>query len=107
MNQYTAEAVFETLRNLPRNERTKFFQLLGEVGLHAENQSHEQVFGHLTNAEFTAAQAADYLDVSMSTFRRYVQAMRIRTCSRIGRSDMFATKDLKVFKRALRDVKGA
>jgi DNA-directed RNA polymerase specialized sigma24 family protein len=107
MNQHTAEAVFQNLQNLPSKERTKFFQLLGEVSLDAENQRHEQVFGHLNGAEFTAAQAADYLDVSMSTFRRYVYTKRLKASGRIGRSDMFATKELKIFKRALRDVKGA
>jgi excisionase family DNA binding protein len=107
MSQHTAEAVYRELRKLPSDERTKFFQLLGEAGFKEENQSHEQVFGHLVGAEFTAAQAAEYLEVSMSTFRRYVQAGRIQACTRIGRSDMYATKDLKTFKRALREVKGA
>ena len=105
MNYHTAEAVFKELRQLPSNERAKFFQLLGENVLQEENHSHEQVFGHLAGAELTATQAAHYLDVSMSTFRRYVHAKRINPCTRIGRSDMYATKDLKAFKRALREVK--
>lgn len=35
--------------------------------------SHEQLFGHLAEAEFTATEAAEYLEVSIPTFRRYVQ----------------------------------
>lgn len=104
MSPHTAEAVFHELRQLPSNERAKFFQLLGEIVLKEENHSHEQVFGHLASAQFTAAQAAHYLDVSMSTFRRYVQAKRINACTRIGRSEMYATKDLKAFKRARHEV---
>lgn len=107
MSELTAEAVYQQLRKLPSDERARFFQLLGRLTLDDEDQSHEQVFGHLAEAEFTAAQAADYLDVSLSTFRRYVQTQRIRSCAQIGRSDMYATKDLKTFKRALRAVKGA
>ncbi|HEX9173838.1 MAG TPA: helix-turn-helix domain-containing protein [Telluria sp.] len=103
MSQQTAEAVFQDLRKLSSNERTRFFQLLSS-GLQEENSTHEQVFGHLTAMEFTAAQAAEYLEVSMSTFRRYVNAQRIRACRTVGRSAMFSTKDLKTFKRALREV---
>lgn len=104
MSQHTAEGVFQNLRKLATNERTKFFQLLSS-GLADDNHTHEQVFGSLVGAEFTATQAAEYLDVSMSTFRRYVSAKSIQACSTIGRSDMFAAKDLKVFKKSLRDVK--
>jgi hypothetical protein len=43
----------------------------------------------------------------MSTFRRYVQSKRIQACSQIGRSDMYATQQLKAFKRALREAKGS
>lgn len=105
MSQNTAEFIYQQLRKLSSNERARFFQLLGEFALRDENHSHEEVFGHLAGAEFTATQAADYLDVSMSTFRRYVTAKRIQASSQVGRSDLFATKDLKKFKKALRDVK--
>lgn len=104
MSQHTAEAVFEDLRKLSINERTKFFQLLSS-GIQEADSTHEQVFGHLATMEFTAAQAAEYLDISMSTFRRYVNAERLHASSKIGRSDMYATKDLRAFKRSLRDIK--
>ncbi|MET0858216.1 MAG: helix-turn-helix domain-containing protein [Telluria sp.] len=106
MSEHTAEAVIRDLRNLSTNERTKFFELLS-FGLQEEDSTHEQVFGHLAQMQLTAAQAADYLDISMSTFRRYVNAERLRASSEIGRSDMFSTKDLKAFKSSLRDVKRA
>lgn len=106
MKPVTADVVFQNFRKLTATERARFYQLLGESTLDDDKQTHEEVFGHLLNAEFTAAEAAEYLDVSISTFRRYVRDQKIRAASQIGRSDMFATSDLKAFKRALREVKG-
>jgi excisionase family DNA binding protein len=80
--------------------------LLGSV-LAEGDQTHKQVFGHLTGAAFTAQQAADYLEMSISTFRRNVAARKIQASSSVGRSNMFATADLKAFKKSLRDVKRA
>ncbi len=45
---------------------------------HDEDMRHEQLFGHLAEYAFTAAQAAEYLEVSISTFRRYVATGRYR-----------------------------
>jgi excisionase family DNA binding protein len=104
MNQHTAEAVFQDFRDLEISERMKFFQLLSS-SLEHDNQTHEQVFGHLAGAEFTAQQAAEYLGMSISTFRRNVGAKKIQARSSVGRSDMLATADLKAFKKAQRAVK--
>lgn len=106
MSQSTAQAVFHEFRKLSSIERAKFYELLAESGVRDENFSHEQVFGHLARDEFSAAEAADYLEVSMSTFRRYVGDGKIRASSEIGRNQLFATKDLKAFKRSRREVKG-
>lgn len=79
--------------------------LLAEPSVQGQNFSHEQVFGHLAADEFTAADAAQYLGVSISTFRRYVTHGKIRVSSQMGRNQLFATKDLKAFKRSIQDVK--
>jgi excisionase family DNA binding protein len=105
MSQVTAEVVYENFTRLASNERARFFALLAEPSVQGQNFSHEQVFGHLAGDEFTAAEAADYLEVSISTFRRYVASGRIQASSEMGRNQLFATKALKAFKRALRDVK--
>lgn len=47
--------------------------MLSEIVFPDDDSSHEQLFGHLSEAEFTAAEAAEYLEVSIPTFRRYVQ----------------------------------
>lgn len=106
MSQHTAEAVMQQFRQLPTNEKAKFFTLLGYQYSNGENFSREEVFSDVIDADFTAKDAADYLEVSIATFRRYVQAGKICAASEIGRSQLYSTKDLKAFKRALKDVKG-
>lgn len=105
MSQHTAEAVIQEVRKLSSQERTKFLHLLTS-GLN-DNNTHEQVFGHLKDTEFTAKQAAEYLEVSISTFRRYVGAKKIQASSSVGRSDMYPTGALKAFKQSMREVKGS
>jgi excisionase family DNA binding protein len=100
----TAEEVFATVRNMPSTERSRFFALLGANAFH-DDFSHEQVFGDLTDDAFNASEASEYLEVSMATFRRYVQSGKIKPSRIIGRNQLFATKDLKPFKRALREMK--
>lgn len=102
----TAEELFATVRSMPSSERARFFSMIG-ANAFQENYSHEQVFGELADAEFTASEAAEYLEVSMATFRRYVQAGKIKASHVVGRNQFFATKDLKSFKRSMQAVKGS
>ena len=106
MNTITAEELFQDLRAMPATERSRFFDLLAINAFRDDNFTHEQVFGDLASDEFTAQEAAEYLEVSMSTFRRYVQTGKLKASSELGRNQMFATRDLKAFKRALKNVKG-
>jgi excisionase family DNA binding protein len=105
MSLVTAEIVYKNFTQLAPDERAKFFALLAEPGVQDQNFSHEQVFGHLAGDAFTATEAAEYLGVSISTFRRYVAHGKLHASSEVGRSQLFATKDLKAFKRSLQDVK--
>ena len=102
----TAEELFSSVRSMTTTERARFFTMLGANAFQDQNFSHEQVFGDLANAEFTASEAAEYLEVSVPTFRRYVQGGKIHPNHVVGRNQFFASKDLKSFKRSLRDVKG-
>lgn len=104
MSQVTAEDVYKNFTQLPSNERAKFFALLAEPSVLGQNFSHDEVFGHLAGEEFTAAEAAEYLEVSLSTFRRHVAQGRLQASSEVGRSQLFATKELKAFKRSLHAV---
>lgn len=106
MNTMTAEELLQDLKTMPSAERSRFFSMLGNYFFRDDNANHEQVFGHLAGDQFTAQEAAEYLEVSMSTFRRYVHDRKLKPSSELGRNQMFATRDLKAFKRALKDVKG-
>lgn len=106
MNAITAEELVATVKSMPPTERTRFFAMLGASAFQdRDSYSHEELFGDLTNAEFTAAESAEYLEVSLATFRRYVQSGKLNPCKAVGRNQFFATKDLKSFKRSLLDVK--
>jgi len=63
--------------------------------------THEEVFGHLQTATFSAEEAAEYLEISMPTFRRYVQSGKIKPIELIGRSQLFAAADLRKLKLKL------
>jgi excisionase family DNA binding protein len=69
-------------------------------------RSHEELFGHLSGDEFTAQEAAEYLEISMSTFRHFVTSGKLNLCSTVGRNQMFAVPALKAFKKAMKVTKG-
>lgn len=104
----TAENLLDEIKAMPSTERGRFFSILGSMLFQDKHDelTHDQVFGHLAEDVFTAHEAAEYLEVSIATFRRYVQNGRIKSSQTLGRSQMFATQSLKAFKRALREVKG-
>ena len=104
----TAEAMVRNVKAMPAAERVRFFSLLGAAAFENTscNYSHAEVFGDVNAAEFSAAEAAEYLEVSVATFRRFVQSGRVVPARVVGRNQFFATVGLKAFKRARRDVKG-
>ncbi len=102
----TAEDLYQDLRQMPPTERQKFFVILSTNAFRGEDLSHEQLFGHLAGDEFTAQEASEYLEVSMSTFRRIVTSGKLAPSSTVGRNQMFAVPDLKAFKKALKVAKG-
>lgn len=70
--------------------------------MHAkEKYAHGDVFGHLKETHFSAQEAADYLEVSMSTFRRYVQSGKVIPAEIVGRSQRFFSGDLQKFKKSV------
>ena len=102
----TAEDLFQDLKQMPTAERQKFFVILSTNAFRGDDMSHEQLFGHLTEDNFTAQEATEYLEVSMSTFRRFVASGKLNPSSTVGRNQMFAVADLKALKKALKIVKG-
>ena len=103
----TAADVLSDLQALPATERSKFFVLLGNQAFNNENFTHEEVFGHLNREPFTVKEAAEYLEMSVTHFRRYVQGGKIGPVQTIGRNQLFAAHDLRALKRALGKVLSA
>lgn len=102
----TAEDLFQDLKQMPTTERQKFFVILSTNAFRDDDMSHEELFGHLATDNFTAQEASEYLEVSMSTFRRFVASNKLNPSSTVGRNQMFAVADLKAFKKALKIANG-
>ena len=95
----TAQDLFSEMRRMPATERAKFFLLLSTNAFRDDDFSHEQVFGHLAREPLSAAEAAEYLEISLPTLRRYVQAEKLIPSHVVGRNQMFAANDLRAYKR--------
>jgi excisionase family DNA binding protein len=95
----TAQDLFSEMRRMPATERAKFFLLLSTNAFRDDDFSHEQVFGHLAREPLSAAEAAEYLEISLPTLRRYVQAGKLIPSHVVGRNQMFAANDLRAYKR--------
>ena len=93
----TAEDIFSHVQQMPAKERIRFFSLIATSAF-KEDSTHEEVFGHLKNTSFSAEQAAEYLEVSLPTLRRYVQSGRLKPSHIVGRSQLFSTADLRRLK---------
>jgi hypothetical protein len=66
----------------------------------AEDFSHDQVFGHLQHEPFSAAEAAEYLEISIPTLRLHVQSGKLVPSHVVGRNQMFSAQILRAFKRS-------
>jgi excisionase family DNA binding protein len=102
----TAEQLLIHLERLPSAERQKFFTLLSERAFRdRDNLSYEELFGHLKDEEFTAQEAAEYLEVSIATFRRYVRDKKITASSEVGNTHLYSLASLREFKKAKKMTK--
>ena len=97
----TAEDLFAHVQKMSSKERIKFFSLIAINAFQDTDYTHEQVFGHLRNATFSAEEAAEFLEISLTTLRRYVQAGRLKPTSIIGRNQLFSSADLKLLKQKM------
>jgi len=98
----SAQDLFLEMRRMPSTERIKFFSLLASQAFRDDGFTHEQVFGHLQHETFSALEAAQYLEVSLPTLRRYVQAKALQPCRTVGRNQMFSAADLRAYKHGRR-----
>ena len=85
----TAEDLYTEMKRMPTTERVRFFSLLASNAFRDDDFTHEQVFGEIHQESFSAAEAAEYLEVSMPTLRRYVQSGKLVPSHVVGRNQMF------------------
>ena len=98
----TADDLFSEMKRMPAKERIKFFSLLSANAFREDDFTYDQVFGHLQSEAFSAAEAAEYLEVSIPTLRRHVQGGKLVPSHVVGRNQMFAARTLQAFKRTRR-----
>ena len=97
----TAEDLFAQVQKMSAKERIKFFSLIAINAFQDTDYSHEQVFGRLRNATFSAEEAAEYLEISIPTLRRYVHSGKLKPSTTIGRSQLFSSADLRLLKQKI------
>ena len=97
----TAEDLFAQVKQMPAKERIKFFSLIAINAFKEADYSHDRVFGKLKSEAFSAEEAAEYLEVSLPTLRRYVQSGKLKPTTVIGRSQLFSSTDLRMLKQKL------
>ncbi|AGW92004.1 hypothetical protein N234_18360 [Ralstonia pickettii DTP0602] len=56
--------------------------------------------------DFTTAEAAEYMEVSIATFRRLVRDGKLTARVEVGRRQLFCVADLRAFKRQREAIKG-
>lgn len=101
----TAEQIFSELQKIPFAEQEKFFGLLAKKVFHDDDINHNELLGDLEESLLTAKEAADYLDVSLATLRRYIRDKKINSERKIGTNHLFSIDELRDFKLALMKVK--
>lgn len=100
MNQsITAEDLYAEMKRMPSSERIRFFSMLTSNAFREDDFTHEQVFGAVHREPFSVPEAAEYLEVSVPTLRRYVQSGKLRPVQVVGRSQLFDATELRSFKR--------
>ena len=95
----TAEDLYAEMEQMPSSERTRFFLMLADKAFRKDDYTHDQVFGDAYHEPFSVPEAAEYLEVSVSTLRRYVQSGKLKPAQVVGRSQLFNASDLRMFKR--------
>lgn len=82
------------------------FSILGRRPSEGDEAGHSQLFGHLSDEDFTAEEAAEYLEVSLATFARFVHDGTVSPSKEVGRCGWFSVAALKAFKRQRKAVRG-
>ncbi|MGB0957951.1 MAG: excisionase family DNA-binding protein [Litorivicinus sp.] len=107
MKPMTAKALFDELTQLPISEQKEFMSLLAPANLLTPNRRYgmDEVFGDLDEQFFTSKEAANYLDVSTSTFRRHIRNGLLQADKTVGKSQLFRIGTVSTLKARLQRIK--
>lgn len=94
----TAESLYLEMTRMPSAERVKFFLRLATKACSDDDFTYDEVFGQTYAEPLTAFEAAQYLEISIPTLRRYVQLGKLVPSHTVGRNQMFDPEDLRAFK---------
>jgi excisionase family DNA binding protein len=95
----TAEKVYRDMVEMPVKERERLFAVIARQGFDKDRYSRQEVFDDIRHAPFTVREAAEYLEISEITLRRWVKAGKLPS-QRMGRNLLFDADELKAFKTA-------
>jgi len=93
----TAEKLYRDMVEMPVKEREKLFAVIARQGFEKDTYTRQEVFDDIRRAPFTIKEAADYLEVSEITIRRWIKAEKI-PFQRMGRNLLLDVDTLKSFK---------
>lgn len=69
---------------MPVKEREKLFSMIGRFGLEKETCTHDEVFGNMSDHPFTIKEAAQYLEISEITVRRWIKNGALIPSGKLG-----------------------
>jgi excisionase family DNA binding protein len=95
----TAEKVYRDMVEMPVKERERLFAVIARQGFEKDRYSRQEVFDDIRHTPFTVREAAEYLEISEITLRRWVKAGKLPS-QRMGRNLLFDADELKAFKTA-------
>ena len=96
----TAKKVYKEIVDMPLKEREQLFAIIARYGFEKTSYSHDEVFADLYQSPFTLNEAAEYLEVSPITVRRWLKDGKL-SAKKIGRSIVFDVGTLRACKRKL------
>lgn len=94
----TAEKVYREILEMPVKERERLFSVIARHGFEKDYYTHDEVFDEIRSSPFTIKEAAEYLEVSKITIRRWVKSKKLEI-RKIGKNIVFDVDTLKIFKK--------
>lgn len=94
----TAQKVYREILAMPVKERERLFAVIARHGFEKDSYTHDEVFSDIRQSPFTVREAAEYLEVSEITVRRWVKDEILKS-KRLGKNIVFDVDELKAFKK--------